>query len=114
MSEVVALSFRIKGSEPEPYSVGVTVTGPTLTIGCTCMAGALRQWCKHKMALVTGDTASLVSGNPDDVSRLLRLIPQTAAATLINEVIQAERDAEAAKQRVKLSRNALSRAVGMK
>ena len=111
VSQVTALLFRVQGSEPEPYSVEITVNGAALVVRCSCVAGQLRKWCKHKMSLVTGDTRSLVSGNPEDVAVLLRLIPQTSAAALIKEVIEAEQQAEDAKQRIKLGKAALAKAV---
>jgi uncharacterized Zn finger protein len=109
--QVIALLFHVQGSEPEPYSVEITVDGPALAVRCTCVAGKLGQWCKHKMSLVTGDTKSLVSSNPEDVALLVRLIPQTSAAALIKEVIEAEQQAEDAKQRIKLGKAALAKAV---
>jgi hypothetical protein len=105
------MSFRVQGGESEPYAVEIRVSGAALTMKCSCMAGTLGQWCKNKMSLATGDTKSLASGNAQDVAALVRLLPQTPIVSLLRDLVRAEQELEAAKQKVRSKKAALATAV---
>jgi DNA ligase (NAD+) len=65
MSEIV---FRVQGSEAEPYRVSFAKNGDNLTARCTCRAGYMGQFCKHRLDILCGDTGAIVSDNLADVT----------------------------------------------
>jgi hypothetical protein len=48
-----------KSSSGEPYKVEFIADGSSLRVFCHCQAGVLQQMCKHKLALIKGDTNML-------------------------------------------------------
>jgi uncharacterized Zn finger protein len=43
------------------YNVQFSVAGDTVTVTCDCQAGLMHQVCKHRLALVRGDSKMLFS-----------------------------------------------------
>jgi hypothetical protein len=83
------LSFRVKGSAPEPYEVTFTRSGNNLTTTCTCPAGKNGQYCKHRFGLMEGDLSALVSTNTGDIPKLHELILGTDVADAYRPVHEA-------------------------
>jgi hypothetical protein len=48
-----------KSSHGEPHRVEFVVDGTSMRVFCHCQAGVLQQMCKHKLALLKGDTKML-------------------------------------------------------
>lgn len=57
---MVVKSFMVKGSEDNVYEVLFERVGDSLSVGCTCRAGSLKQMCKHKLQLLSGEYGSLI------------------------------------------------------
>ncbi|WP_149651710.1 hypothetical protein [Azospirillum argentinense] len=71
------LRFRIRGGQGDEYTVAFTLRQGEAASICTCMAGRMGRFCKHRVALLDGDVSDLLSDNADDVVRLRRLIEGT-------------------------------------
>jgi uncharacterized Zn finger protein len=56
-----------KSSAGEPYRVDVDADQSGIRMFCHCPAGSLNQVCKHKLALVKGDSTMLA--DPEQWSR---------------------------------------------
>ena len=61
------IEFLVQGSAELPYRVAFSHDGGSnLTAVCTCPAGLVKQFCKHRVAILTGELADIVSGNAED------------------------------------------------
>jgi hypothetical protein len=59
-------NFLVQGSKQAPYEVVFTRDDGKVSATCTCMAGMEAvSICKHRMAILAGDTAAVVSENHD-------------------------------------------------
>ena len=67
-----------KSSSGEPYDVEFAVDGECVRVFCHCQAGVLQQMCKHKMALITGDTKMLHDPAQANLLAEIRAWPQFA------------------------------------
>jgi hypothetical protein len=67
-----------KSSSGEPYDVEFTVDGELVRVFCHCQAGVLQQMCKHKLALITGDTKMLFDPTQASLLAEIRAWPQFA------------------------------------
>ena len=57
------LTFQVKGSSAEPYDITFIKDGDSLTALCSCPAGQFGNFCKHRMAILDGNTKAVVSEN---------------------------------------------------
>jgi DNA polymerase-3 subunit epsilon len=64
------LCFSVKGSTGNIYEITARRLAKKLRISCTCQAGQMRSWCKHRTALLDGDISNLLSDNISDVKKL--------------------------------------------
>ena len=97
MTELV---FLIQGSESEPYRIVFIADGPTLVALCTCPAGKKGTSCKHRLGLLAGSKAGLVSGNEADVAIVGEWFAKSNLVALMDDIKAAELSFEQAKSRV--------------
>jgi len=90
------VSFKVQGSEVDPYDVTFVKNGTSLTAKCTCRAGAARQYCKHRFSILDGVTTGIVSGNGGDVDRVKSWLAGTELETVLQELAGAEAQVELA------------------
>lgn len=65
------LEFLVKGSAPDPYRVTFVRPGlGELFAYCTCPAGEMGQYCKHRFGILRGSTSNVVSRNFDQVATI--------------------------------------------
>ena len=69
--------FLVQGSSPEPYVVTFEKNENNLTAQCTCTAGTMGQYCKHRFNILNGDDEGVVSENLDEVEAVAELLPGT-------------------------------------
>jgi hypothetical protein len=63
-----------------------------ITIKCNCRAGELTKLCKHKLALIRGDSSILMDRNEDDnFCNVKEWIKNTALSQLITQLDLAEK-----------------------
>lgn len=92
------LSFEVKGSTGNIYTVTFDRTDDNLKATCTCAAGQAGKYCYHRFYLMDGDTSQLVSDNADDVKLLPDMIEGTDVAKCMVDVIAAAKQYEDAKK----------------
>ena len=98
-----SLKFLVRGSGGNAYEVGFKRYGNNLTGTCTCRAGEMGMYCKHRFALMEGEVTNLLSENTDDVYRLNDMITGTDVEAAIEAVRIAEKAADAAKKELALA-----------
>ncbi len=65
-----------KSSSVEPYNVEFMTDGGSLRVFCHCQAGVLQRMCKHKLALIQGDTKMLFDPNQAALLSEIHLWPE--------------------------------------
>jgi len=99
-------------SQPEPYGVTVSVESDALAIRCTCPAGEWGKYCKHKVAVVLGDTTTLYG---DDqlgcFEEARKWVVASSLPTLFAEISDAEKKAAAATALAKKTKEKVARAM---
>lgn len=92
------ITFLVKGSASEPYTVTFTKIEKRLTTFCTCPAGDKGQYCKHRVRILAGESTGIVSDNLND----LPTIKAWMNGSPLESAIQKLRDAEDQVQRAEL------------
>lgn len=82
------LTFKVQGSQPEPYTVTFRKEGRNITATCTCQAGRNKMYCKHRLNLLVGDVTNLVSDNLQDVGLLMEMYQDSDVADIYEEVLR--------------------------
>lgn len=67
-----------KSSSGDSYKVEFSVEGECVRVFCHCQAGVLQQMCKHKLALINGDTKMLFDAAQASLLTEIRAWPQFA------------------------------------
>ena len=104
--------FLAKSSGEEPYQVVFIFDEEKLSITCNCKAGVFGKFCKHKLALLTGDTNMLSEPEQlESLKEVLNQIPATAYPELIDQVHSAELKADEAKRALQKAKRLLEKAM---
>ena len=102
---VEELIFLVKGSSADPYEVTFIKDGESLTALCTCPAGTYGNYCKHRIAILGGNSDGISSDNADQAATVVDWLPGTDVAAALFEL----REAEAMADRDKTALNAAKR-----
>ena len=86
------LQFIVAGSKGDQYTVIFSREGDNLTASCSCRAGTMGQYCKHRFQLMNGETENLSSSNSDDLNKLGNMLPGTDVEQALYAVEIAEKD----------------------
>lgn len=86
------LEFLVKGSSPEPYELTFIKDGDSLTAICTCPAGTYGNFCKHRIAILDGDSRAVTSNNADKVEQVVEWLPGTDVAQALTQLRAAEKE----------------------
>ncbi|MDD3180602.1 MAG: hypothetical protein PHQ04_09650 [Opitutaceae bacterium] len=105
------ITFLVQGSAVEPYVVRFTKNGSNLTAHCTCPAGVIGQYCKHRFRILKGDNEGIVSGNQEQVKEVASWLSGTDVETALHDVRSAEERLEAAKREFAVFKKKLARAL---
>ncbi|WP_339774253.1 hypothetical protein [uncultured Thalassospira sp.] len=106
------LIFEIEGSQGDLYTVTFHRVSPgNINAICTCQAGASGIYCKHRFALLDGDTETLTSDNADDLHMLASWLPGTDIETTYNTVIDLQKQADVIKTKLAAAKKALAKAM---
>lgn len=81
------ISFLVKGSKPEPYTVTFKFDDKSFAAICTCPAGEEGMHCKHRVNFLNGDTSNVVNGNKEDIKLVLESYSRSELKTLLDSLI---------------------------
>jgi hypothetical protein len=84
--------------------------GP-LRFSCSCPDGSLKQFCKHRRAILDGDIRSVVSSDIA-FSEIHKAFASSAAATVMIEMTALEREMARTKTRISALKKQLGRMLG--
>ena len=105
------IKFLVQGSSNSPYEVTFIVEGKNLNAFCTCPAGEKNQSCKHRMAILRGETDAVVSANKDEASIVRSWLAGSDIELAIHDLAEAEHDFEEARKKRDRAKKALVKAM---
>jgi len=109
MEEVV---FAVQGSAPDPYEVRFTRRdGGNMTATCSCPAGVVGQYCKHRFNLMAGSTEGVVSQNVEQVPLVRKWLAGTDVEAAMDRLAEAELQMADAKRLVSKAKKELAAAM---
>ena len=105
------LVFLVKGSSAAPYEVTFIKDGSSLTAICTCPAGTYGNFCKHRIAILDGDSSSISSDNADQAATVCTWLPGTDVEAALAEMRQAEKLSDPEKKALNAAKRKLAKAM---
>lgn len=105
------IRFQVQGSSPDPYIVAFIKDDEGLVATCTCAAGSVGQYCKHRLAILNGDPSAIVSGNMSDAETIAGWLAGSSISAALDALSVAERELEDAKRAVARAKKQLSQAL---
>lgn len=106
---MASVTFQVQGSASEPYEVVFSREGSNLTATCTCPAGLVGQYCKHRFNILDGAVNGIVSNNESEVATVVGWLPGTDVEAAMKAVEAAEKEVERAKKAASAAKKALAR-----
>ena len=108
--EAESYQFLVQGSEIEPYNVFFQKEqNNNIVAFCTCPAGKMNQYCKHRFRILNGFTDDIVSENIDDILLVSRWLPGSNIEKALQELELAEKEVEKAKKKVSQVKKIIAR-----
>lgn len=105
------LTFQVKGSSAEPYDVTFIKDGDSLTALCTCPAGQFGNFCKHRIAILDGNSQAIVSENSVHVATVVDWLQGTDVAAALLEFRTIEKSKDEPKSSLVAAKRKLARAM---
>lgn len=105
------IRFKVQGSAPEPYTTLFERSGAKLTAHCSCPAGEVGQYCKHRLNILNGIVDGIVSGNESEVQTILLWLKGTDVELALKQVREAEEKLETVKKQLNGFKKKLSHAL---
>jgi uncharacterized Zn finger protein len=109
------VKFLVQGSDPAPYEIVFDRKGDLVTATCSCPAGVkgpAGQCCKHRIAILQGDTEGIVSANADDVKVVRGWIAGSDIEIALGQLTEGEVEREKARRKVAAAKKALAKVMG--
>ena len=103
------LVFSVKGSSSDDYEITFIKDGASLTALCTCPAGTFGGLCKHRVAILDGESKSITSGNADKVPTVVEWLAGTDVEKALNALRKAESTVGASKSEIAALKKKLAR-----
>jgi hypothetical protein len=108
---MATIEFQVQGSAPNPYTVTFVKEGSNLAAYCTCAAGAKGQPCKHRLAILAGIDASIVSANAAELRTIAVWLPGSPLQRALDDHASAERGLEQAQRSLSATKKRLAAAM---
>lgn len=105
------IQFKVQGSAAAPYTTTFAHDGANLTAHCTCPAGEVGQYCKHRLRILSGETDGIVSGNEKDVLIVKSWLNGTDVESALNGLADAQSRFDEAKKELEKCKKNLARAL---
>ncbi len=105
------IKFKIQGSATDPYQVTFKKAGDNLTALCTCPAGEIGMYCKHRFGILEGSSKDIVSKNKGDVRIVQSWLPGSDVDDAMKEVLAADRQISIANNNLSKAKKDLARAM---
>lgn len=104
-----SIRVLVQGSEPSPYTLTFAKDGQNLTASCTCRAGEVGIYCKHRISVLTGDWRKVVGGDIGRLEEIRSWLNGSDVQSALDEVAEKERQLESVKKELKKAKAKLAR-----
>jgi uncharacterized Zn finger protein len=105
------LILHVKGSSPDPYELTFIKDGASLTALCNCPAGTFGNLCKHRVAILDGDTTAVVDDEGGKSGIIVAWLSGTDVETALGEMRIVEATADAPKSDLVAAKRKLAKAM---
>jgi hypothetical protein len=94
-----------------PYVVEFSFESGKLYVSCSCPAGVLGKWCKHKMQLISGDVSGAINtSSVADFVDVQNWVRNSEFPRLLDEIKSAEDEMQSAKTKINNVKKMLEKA----
>jgi hypothetical protein len=99
-------------SKPTPYHVVVQSDGAAVAILCDCEAGARGQYCKHKAAVVLGQSSILFDTSQEpELARVSSVLRTTPLFGIVSQIAELDAHLEKTKGQIASLKKAAARSM---
>lgn len=106
------IEFAVQGSADSPYSVTFSSDGAgNLTARCSCPAGVIRQYCKHRFNILLGDVSDIVSPNAELVHVVYDWYRGSDVERAVKEIETLEAEMDRVKKRLTAAKKLVAKAM---
>jgi len=106
-----SLKFSVQGSTVEPYEVIFYLIDGKLSGSCTCAAGQVSKYCKHRLELLEGSTKAAVNLNANDHAVIINWYTVSDIKTKVDELASIKKEIETLRNKQKSAEFALSKLI---
>ena len=104
--------FLVQGSSAEPYQVTFTKRSEgNLTAHCTCPAGRMSMYCKHRINILLGDVTDIVSKNEETVHTVYDWYRDSDVEREVKNIDRLEREIDDLKKTLSAAKKRVSAAM---
>ncbi|MGH8790536.1 MAG: SWIM zinc finger family protein [Cupriavidus necator] len=107
-ARIERIEFLVQGSAESPYKLIFERQGSRIIAQCSCPAGENGSCCKHRLSILGGVDAGIVSENREEVALIASWLPGSDLAESMIELAEAERFLEEAKKSVTKAKKKLA------
>lgn len=104
-------TFSVQGSSTEPYMVIFEKSNNRIKAYCSCPAGKNGQPCKHRLAILAGDTRNLLGNSSANALIVNSWLPGSNIEEALSILAEAEHNYEKAKQGLSKAKKLLAKAM---
>lgn len=105
------LTLRVKGSSADPYELTFIKDGSSLTALCDCPAGTFGNLCKHRVAILDGDSTAVVDGDGGKAGVIVKWLIGTDVDSALKEMREVESSSESSKSDLVAAKKKLAKAM---
>lgn len=105
------LTLHVKGSSADPYELTFIKDGASLTALCNCPAGTFGNVCKHRVAVLDGDSSAVVDDDGEKTGVVVGWLAGTDVESALGELREAETTTGAPKADIVAAKRKLGKAM---
>jgi hypothetical protein len=106
------VNFAVQGSAELPYTVTFINRGNgNLTATCSCPAGMVGQYCKHRLNILVGDVTAIASPNEEEVHIVYGWFRGSDVEQALNEIGILEEEMNQLKKRLAHAKKLVAKAM---
>ena len=105
------LTMQVKGSSKDPYEVTFIKDGDSLTALCDCPAGTFGNLCKHRVAILDGDSRAVVDKDKQKTDTVVGWLAGTDVESALAQLRSVEADKTAPKSDLVAAKRKVARAM---
>jgi uncharacterized Zn finger protein len=105
------LTLHVKGSSSDPYELTFIKDGDSLTALCDCPAGTFGNLCKHRVAILDGDSSAVVDDDGGKSGIVVKWLSGTDVEAALAEMREVEAQADSSKPDLMAAKRKLVKAM---